>query len=177
MNRATLAVAIALTAVALAGCSSSKTSTPAAAPPVASAQPAAPSPAAKAVDAAQAVSALTKTVTAAKTGTTITADTDPNSLLGRPGQYTSKVTFTDSRVKASDVDGLKPDDVQRGGAVEVFASASDAQTRASYIQTVTKSLPAAAEYDYVHGTVLVRVSHYLTPAQAGDYDKAAANLG
>lgn len=30
-----------------------------------------------------------------------------------------------------------------------------------------------AEYDYVSGTVLVRVSHYLTPNQADDYEAAA----
>jgi hypothetical protein len=45
--------------------------------------------------------------------------------------------------------------------VEVFADASDAKARAEYIQNVTKSMSALAEYDYVHGTVLVRVSHYL----------------
>jgi hypothetical protein len=38
-------------------------------------------------------------------------------------------------------------------------------------------MPALSEYDYVQGTTLVRVSHYLTPKQAGDYKMAAANLG
>ena len=33
------------------------------------------------------------------------------------------------------------------------------------------------EYDFVHGNVLVRVSHYLTPEQAAGYDKAAATFG
>jgi len=59
----------------------------------------------------------------------------------------------------------------------VFATATDATARAAYIQTVTNTLPAAAEYDFVHGTVLIRVSHYLTPAQAADYDKAGSQLG
>lgn len=34
-----------------------------------------------------------------------------------------------------------------------------------------------AEYDFVSGTVLIRVSHYLTPTQAADYKAAAAALG
>lgn len=37
-------------------------------------------------------------------------------------------------------------------------------------------MPALVEYDYVHATVLVRVSHYLTPAQAATYKTAADGL-
>ncbi|MFE9601990.1 hypothetical protein [Streptomyces hokutonensis] len=99
----------------------------------------------------------------------MTAANDPNHLLGRPGQYTSKVTFTDSRIKAADVEGTDKGDVERGGAIEVFGDPSGAQARAKYIQTIAKSLPAVAEYDYVRGPVLVRVSHYLTPTQAAAY--------
>jgi hypothetical protein len=33
-----------------------------------------------------------------------------------------------------------------------------------------------AEYDYVNGNVLVRVSHFLAPSQAADYEKATAGL-
>ncbi|MEU5596665.1 hypothetical protein [Streptomyces sp. NPDC020298] len=120
---------------------------------------------------------LSSKVASAKLSGTVTAATDPNHLLGRPGQYTSKVTFTDSRIKAADVEGTKEGDVDRGGAVEVFADQAAAQARAKYVQAVTKSLPAAAEYDYVHGSVLVRVSHYLTPAQAAAYKTATNGLG
>ncbi|MFB8183280.1 hypothetical protein ACFC8N_46385 [Streptomyces sp. NPDC055966] len=123
-----------------------------------------------------AVQKIDASISSAKLSGTVTADNDPNHLLGRPNQYTSKVTFTDSRIKAADVEGTKPGDVDRGGAVEVFADPADAATRAKYIQAVTKSMPALAEYDYVHGTVLVRVSHYLTPAQASAYKKAADGL-
>jgi len=189
MRRATLPVLAVTAALALAGCSSSSktTSTPAAAPPAAaSAQPAASSaapaaassPAAKAsVDANQAVAAITKAIGTAKAGIVITDANDRNHLLGRPGQYTSKVTLTDSRISASDVDGLNPDDVERGAAVEVFATPADAKARADYIQGIVKNMPALLEYDYPHGTVLVRVSKFLTPAEAADYDKAGASLG
>ena len=107
---------------------------------------------------------------------TVTATSDSNHLLGRPHQYTSAVKFADSRINTTDVEGLDPDDVQRGGAIEVFANHGDAQARARYIQAVTKSLPALTEYDYVHGVVLVRVSHYLTPSQAAGYGRASAGL-
>jgi hypothetical protein len=116
-------------------------------------------------------------VPTAKLSGTVTAANDPDHLLGRPGQYTSKVTFTDSRIKAADVVDPSKGSVDLGGEVEVFGDAASAKARAKYIQTVTKSLPALAEYDYVHGAVLVRVSHYLTPAQAGGYKSAAAQLG
>jgi hypothetical protein len=113
----------------------------------------------------------------AKLSGTVTAANDPNHLLGRPNQYTSKVTFTDTRINAADVSGTDKGALERGGAIEVFAAPSDAKARADYIHTVTKSMSALAEYDYVHGTVLVRVSHYLTPDQAAEYKVAANRLG
>jgi len=108
---------------------------------------------------------------------TVTAANDGNHLLGRPHQYTSAIKFADSRIKASDVDGLDKDDVTRGGGIEVFPNHDDAQARADYIQTVTKSIPALTEYDYVAGDVVVRVSHLLTPDQAAKYKQAAEKLG
>ncbi|MEU4094466.1 hypothetical protein [Streptomyces sp. NPDC026673] len=108
---------------------------------------------------------------------TVTAANDGNHLLGRPHQYTSAIKFSDSRIKAADVDGLDKDDVTRGGGIEVFGNHDDAQARAAYIQAVTKGMPALTEYDYVSGNVVVRVSHLLTPDQAGKYKAAAAKLG
>ena len=127
--------------------------------------------------ASTAFTTLAGAVTTAKLSGTITAANDPNHLLGRPSQYTSKVTFTDTRIKATEVVDSTKGSVDLGGAVEVFANSADAAARAKYIQAVTKSMPALAEYDYVHGTVLVRVSHYLTPAQAAGYKSAASKLG
>lgn len=120
---------------------------------------------------------LSAKVTTAKLSGTVTADNDPNHLLGRPNQYTSKITFTDSRIKADDIAGSEKGSVEQGGSIEVFANEADAKARADYIKAITKSAPMFAEYDYLSGTVLIRVSHYLTPAQAADYKTAAANLG
>jgi len=124
-----------------------------------------------------ALATIAGSVQSAKLTGTVTAENDPNHLLGRPNQYTSKVTFTDSRISKSDTDGLDKDDVERGGAIEVFGNPDDAKARAKYIQTVTKSLPMFAEYDYVLGRTVVRVSRFLTPKQAGEYKTAAAELG
>ncbi|MGE7437981.1 hypothetical protein [Kitasatospora sp. NPDC001175] len=160
----------------LAGCSnatSSSSSTAANAP--ASQAPAAPRK--TPVTADQALAAISKTVTTTAKPIVVTAENDRNHLLGRPGQYTSKVMFTDTRIKASDVDGLNPDDVERGGGIEVFANAADAKARADYIQSVVKNMPMVMEYDYPHGDVVVRVSKFLTPDQAAAYNEAAAALG
>ena len=118
----------------------------------------------------------TKVQTAKLTGV-ITENNDSNNLIGRPHQYTSKVTFKDSRISASDTAYLKPGDVELGGAIEVFGTPADATARAKYIQAVTASIPAFAEYDYVHGNVLVRVSHFLKPSQAKGYGQAIDSIG
>lgn len=128
-------------------------------------------------DASTDYATLHAAVPTSKLTVVVTAANDGNHLLGRPHEYTSAIKFSDSRIKASDVDGLDKDDVTRGGGIEVFTSHDDAQTRANYIQTVTKGMPALSEYDYVSGDAVIRVSHLLTPAQAAGYKTAAKKLG
>jgi ABC-type transporter MlaC component len=118
----------------------------------------------------QVVAQIAHVILTVKPGLTYTSETDPNKLLGRPGQYTSKATFTDSRITPGFLD--EPDSVGRGGSVEVFPDEQAAQNRSKYVQAVTAGLPAAVEYDYTAGPVLVRVGKALTPAQAGEYQKA-----
>jgi hypothetical protein len=173
MNKTLTLTSAALLLATLAACSSSSDSTTDSAGKSGGTTSAVSKP----LTASTAFTKLSGTVATAKLSGTVTADNDPNHLLGRPNQYTSKVTFTDGRIKEADVEGTKEGDVERGGAVEVFADPAAATARAKYIQAVTQSLPALAEYDYVHGTVLVRVSHYLTPEQAGQYKAAADKLG
>ncbi|MGW1531276.1 hypothetical protein [Streptomyces aureus] len=160
-----------LTLLTACGNAPAKTSSDAHEPAKASTRAAGP---VTARDAFRVMSARVRTATL--TGT-VTAENDPNHLLGRPGEYTSKVTFSDSWVQASQVTGADPGAVERGGAVEAFASASDAEARAVYIRDIAKSSPALTEYDYVRGSVLVRVSRYLTPKQAAAYATAAEQLG
>ncbi|MFF7192660.1 hypothetical protein ACFZAM_02940 [Streptomyces sp. NPDC008079] len=124
--------------------------------------------------------AVYRTIHAAVTTTSLTAvvteTNDGNHLMGRPHQYTSALKFADSRIKAADVDGLEKDDVTRGGGIEVFVNHKDAQARADYIQKVTQGLPALSEYDFVHGSTVLRISHILTLTQAKEYDQAGGKL-
>jgi hypothetical protein len=177
--RRTLTLASCATLLALTGCAST-------AKPAAVATPAAPAAATATTAPAKATTPLTATtamtqlaakITTAKLTNVVTENNDGNNLIGRPHEYTSKVQFKDTRVNPADTTGLDKGDIQFGGSIEVFATPEDATARAKYIQAVTASLPAAAEYDYVQGDVLVRVSHLLKPSQAKEYEAATRQLG
>lgn len=92
-----------------------------------------------------------------------TAETDPNELLGRPNQYTSKSNFADTTIEQ--LDPTDPD----GGSVEVFKTKKDAENRKKYIDSIGESMPMLTEYNYINGTVLLRLSKSLTPDQAEKY--------
>lgn len=95
-----------------------------------------------------------------------TAETDPNELLGRPNQYTSKANFADPRIEQYDqTDPL-------GGTVEVFENAADAQSRYDYIDAITQEMPTLGYYQYLYENVLLRVEYALTPDQAAEYENA-----
>lgn len=102
---------------------------------------------------------------------------ESNHLLGRPNGYLSKASFSDKRVPASDTTGDSKGDVDYGGSVEVFATANEAKARAAYIESVLKADPMlGTEYDYLNGPVLLRVSQYLIPSQAEEYQRALARI-
>jgi hypothetical protein len=107
----------------------------------------------------------------------ITEDNDPNNLIGRPGQYTSKVVFADRRTGVA-LDKATPDNGS-GGSVEVFANAAAAKSRSDYIQTSLAALGPAAgtEYDYLTGAALVRVAGALRPSEAAQYEAAVKAMG
>lgn len=117
-------------------------------------------------DAAGIIAAMAQRDSHLTASVTYTATTDENHLLGRPGQYTSKSTFTDDQISTEDKEGYDPGDIDLGGGIEAFANAKDTQSRAQYIAAISQSGGLFAEYDYVSGTALLRVSHYLTPEQA-----------
>ncbi|KIZ16813.1 hypothetical protein [Streptomyces natalensis] len=139
-------------------------------------------PAASTRDAAGVFKALAGAVPTAKMAWTATAANDPNHLLGRPNQYTSKIAFADSQIPAKDTEPggakmYKTGDVQLGGSVEVFSSPGDAAARTKYVAAVTKTVQWFAEYDYQHGDIVLRLSHLLTPDQAAKYKAALDKLG
>jgi hypothetical protein len=93
------------------------------------------------------------------------AETDPNHLLGRPGQYIAKAVFWDARIG----------DVERGpeaGTVEIFRSNRDLLDRMKYIEEIGRKLPFLLQYQYRKGLALLRLSKKFTPAQAQEYEHA-----
>jgi hypothetical protein len=104
-----------------------------------------------------------------------TEATDPNDLLGRPGGYTSKAAFVDTRVDEDEVSDSDEGSVELGGGVEVFEEAGQAKERSEYIQSITEG-GILAEYNYVEGPVLLRLSQQLTPTQAEEYQAALAEV-
>jgi hypothetical protein len=148
LNRTSGTAAAVLATVVFAGavgCSSGSPS-PAATLTV-TATPVAPS--APATPAAQVRPALTASQIA--TGmdigsfTAYTAETDPNHLLGRQREYTSKINWS-------------------AGSIEVFSDAADAKARQAYVRAFT--CPLGDGYDYLDGTVLLRLDCSMTPAEA-----------
>jgi uncharacterized protein YcfL len=91
--------------------------------------------------------------------TVVTAENDPNKLLGRPNQYTEKITWKDNRSKDSQVDCT----------VELFANKEDATARKTYIEGIIKSMPVLTQYIVQKDNVLLRIDGVLTPAQSKEY--------
>jgi hypothetical protein len=105
---------------------------------------------------------------------TYTAENDPNELLGRPDQYSSKVNFKDTRLRHDPIAGKF--DILDGGSIEVFEDQDDAIARKKYLKGVTKTFSFTVEYSYREGTVLLRLSNRLTPKQAAEYEDALKEL-
>lgn len=160
-------ITIVVALLTLAGCASTAST---AAPTGTAAEPAA-------VTAQQVVTALAQHVPSTKPSVVYDALTDPNHLLGRPGGYTSKATFIDTRIPERQTAGSTEGAVERGGSVEVFTDGQAAQKRKDAIQALASGLPMAVEYDYLAGPVLLRVSRILTPAHAVEYQTALGQLG
>jgi hypothetical protein len=85
---------------------------------------------------------------------TYTAATDPNNLLGRQREYTSKASWA----------GYAFATKSGGGSIEVFPTAADAHARLAYLQAFQP--PIGDGYDYLTDTAILRLSADYTPAQA-----------
>lgn len=95
-----------------------------------------------------------------------TAETDPNESLGRPGSYTQKVNFADTRL--DQYDSSDP----QGGTVEVFENKEDATNRREYVEEISETMPVIGYYCYQVDNVLLRVQYNLTPTEAAEYEAA-----
>jgi hypothetical protein len=100
-----------------------------------------------------------------------TVDNDPDKLMGRPEQYTSKVNFVDT----TEEENMKVE-ILHGGAVETFDNIDDAKKRFDYVSKNAKTAPIFDEYDYVQGKVLLRLSKNLPPTHAKKYEDALKKI-
>jgi hypothetical protein len=102
---------------------------------------------------------------------TYTESTDPNHLMGRQGGYSSKVAWQDPRAEAAGAGQPSgPDEtgsVAYGGGVEAFPDVASAYARYQELKGFTA--PLGDGYDDIEGTAVLRLSQYLTPAQAHAY--------
>ena len=94
------------------------------------------------------------------------ATTDPNHLLGRQGGYTSKDAWVDPAAVAAGAGspGSDPGGIEFGGGIEVFPSVAGAQARLAELKAFRP--PFGDGYDYLAGPAILRLSNYITPAQA-----------
>jgi hypothetical protein len=97
--------------------------------------------------------------------TTLTATTDPDGQLGKPGQYTSKVTFVDSRLAGNGATGIAA-----GGAVEVFSTTADAARRKQELSRAATANGTAGEIEFQRGTIVLRLSPQLAADQISEYE-------
>lgn len=98
---------------------------------------------------------------------TITEDNDPNDLIGRPNGYDSAAIIYDSEVSCDELGS------ECGVVVEVFSEEDAAQARGEYIQGILSESPAlGSEWDYVKGSVVLRVSGELKPSSNTKYAEA-----
>lgn len=101
-----------------------------------------------------------------------TEETDVNKLLGRPNQYTSKVSFADTRLEQYDAES------PNGGTIEIFETVEDAIVRKDYLEAVNYRVQAASgQYMYLNGKALLRLEYDLTPKQAAEYAKLFMSPG
>ena len=96
----------------------------------------------------------------------LTEQTDPDGLLGKPDGYIAKISFADTTIPQ-----LRTTAELRGGAIEVFLTPKDAEARLAGIQGPTGVSPIAAEYAFVNGSVLLRLSSLLTAEQIAVYEE------
>jgi hypothetical protein len=101
-----------------------------------------------------------------------TAASDPNHEMGRQRGYTSKVAWQDRRAIKSGAGSPSsdPGGTEFGGGIEVFPTATSAQARYQYLRGFKP--PFGDGYDLLVGSAILRLSQYLTPAQARAYQAA-----
>lgn len=91
------------------------------------------------------------------------AKTDPNNLLGRPGQYIEKMIWKTNGHDAT---------------IEVFASLDDLQRRREYVEKIGKASPLFLDYVFANEKrlALLRLPKQLTPEETKVWEEMLAAL-
>jgi len=102
------------------------------------------------------------------------ADNDTNKLLGKPNQYTSKVSFVDNRYSGDYDEASKESDFEAAGfsyigTIEVFDNKDDMQKRYDYVNGFIKQGGIWVQYIYNTDTAILRLDTDLTSDQAKEY--------
>lgn len=97
----------------------------------------------------------------------VTEDNDPNGQLHKQGGYTSTIYFTSPLVDQSIVYGndIIEKGTEGGGAIEVYASAEDAEKRDDYLSGFDSMGALNSGSHKVIGTIVIRTSNHLTATQ------------
>lgn len=99
-----------------------------------------------------------------------TEDNDPNGNLNKDGGYTATVFFSSDLIDASETyamegyTGIPAIGTEGGGAVEVYATAEDAEKRNEYLASFDGGIFASGSHAVV-GTCVIRTSDHLTASQ------------
>lgn len=128
--------------------------------------PSTPDPVPVAISLAQVIKAFENAKLPIKKRAIYDESTDPNNLLGRPGQYVEKMNFTDARGHKTPLDC----------SIEVFPDNATAATRKNYIDSIGKAASIYAAYSYLHHNVLVRISFAVLPKDADAYRQALESI-
>lgn len=100
----------------------------------------------------------------------VTEDNDPNGNLNKDGGYTATVFFSSDLINASETyamegyTGIPAIGTEGGGAVEVYATAEDAEKRNEYLASFDGGIFASGSHTVV-GTCVIRTSDHLTASQ------------
>ena len=103
----------------------------------------------------------------------VSENNDPNGMLNKQGGYIGCVYFTDTRVHRADLyiedgkDGVVDIGTDGGGAVEIFKSVKEAETRNTYLGTFDGTGFTSGSH-YVVGTCIIRTSNELNGSQQKD---------
>ena len=101
----------------------------------------------------------------------VTEDHDPNGQLNKQGGYIGCIYFTDTQVDRSQLyiedgkDNVIDIGTDGGGAIEIFATADEANVRNNYLAGFDGMGAFSSGSHYVEGTCIIRTSNYLNGTQ------------